>query len=656
MPPTKAGPSLVDQKVQKKAAPGGEAKAGDQHTIKGKVSRGAIIVQGRNARVEITQVYRDQTPSEAEQEELKGLRAAVLARGEEWREAVAKVEIHENPYHLLQPLECSESANLAGREASVASLLGKLAHQRAVFLTGEEGVGTSSLIRAGLIPELIARGDLPLYMEGSDEPLALSIRRSLVSSPDRFPNLSRRSLEDFLRLATAFLPKDRSLVVMIDDLQHFFAQPPEQQTGFMTEWEACIAPTGPRVRWLFCLPLDQIPNLDRFRPAVNPYADLNVLQRLDQSAARTAVLQPLEGRSIIVDEGVTGDILDRLGPLSINPAELQIVCHSFAIEDGSLREHWSLEDYRALGRADGILNRHLVTELDRFPVSDRQAAWRTLDILSAPHRERASEQWLQSQLASYGEQPANLSALLDRLHLNHLVSLQDGSYRLSSNLLVPRIQEWSQRQAALIEARQEAGRQLQDFRRSAMRGAAGGAVGFAIFRWAVGNPARDPLAIIFFTLLYATIGGLVGMLFAFIADIAAAAFRGPRRVMRLPVLGLAGAAVFALALSLFAYLGSGVDGPHFFYAGLLGGLWGSIAGAGAAWFMNARQGRFWMQLVTAILGALVLVLGNAWLQVLQSKGTLDLLALFLAAGVFTLAVIGSVALRKSSFEWEEGAR
>ena len=52
----------------------------------------------------------------------------------------------------------------------------------------------------------------------------------------------------------------------------------------------------------------------------------------------------------------------------------------------------------------------------------------------------------------------------------------------------------------------------------------------------------------------------------------------------------------------------------------------------------------------------MLVLGNAWLQVLQSKGTLDLLALFLAAGVFTLAVIGSVALRKSSFEWEEGAR
>jgi tRNA A-37 threonylcarbamoyl transferase component Bud32 len=100
--------------------------------------------------------------------------------------------VESNPFRGLRALTAAERDQCIGREGDVARLVELLGAQRVVVLLGPAGVGKSSLIEAGLLPELAA-------------PAASSGTRSRQHSPGYRPIVLRPGPQPFAALAAALL-------------------------------------------------------------------------------------------------------------------------------------------------------------------------------------------------------------------------------------------------------------------------------------------------------------------------------------------------------------------------------------------------------------------------------------------------------------------
>ena len=545
-----------------------------------------------------------------------------------------------NPYHLLEALDFDEQDQLAGRNTQIKELTGRLERSRFAFLVGENGIGKTSLLRAGLIPALAKAGHWPIWIEATGEPLDAAIKKRVLGSLNDFPALARRPLKDVLRLSAAFLPQESQLVLLLDNVEDFFRQPAEAQQTFADLWRECVNDAGLRARWLFST-VDVKHHLNRFQSGEkNPFGNLTALAPLDRAAAREAILAPAQSAGIRVDDALIESLLDDLGKEEVDPTRLQIVCHTLAGGNASLNTDLNLPAYEKLHRADGILLAYLDRAIRELAPDDRDPAWQILSFLESSNNRPLTAEWIGKELSVFGYRNLKTDSLLETLQRKHLVTFSEEGYRLASESMKLRIREWSEQEAVPRKIQKEAARQLEQLRNSALRGLLGGAVGFGAFRWIVGSLIRDPAAAIFLTLLYATVGSLIGLLLTFSIDVSSATFLKARQGMRYLIGGLGGAIAFGLALALFAYLSISSEDPlmSIFLAALEGGAWGLASGLVIAWGMNTSRPAWIFILSVSLAGGITLVLADSLLNVLTRSLPLQIAAgglvfpLFIAIG------------------------
>jgi hypothetical protein len=619
-------------------------KSGGNRNSIGRVSRGGIAIQGDYNEVQIqqiTQVFQTAPPSLEEEDELARLKKYVPQAMENLKAAMReKKPVGGNPYHLLEALDINEQEQLAGRATQVKELIGKLQSERFAFLVGENGIGKTSLLRAGLIPALARAGHWPLWIEATSEPLDTTIKKRVLGSLNDFPALARRPMKDVLRLSAAFLPQESFLVLLLDNVEEFFDQQVDAQQTFADQWMECVNDASLRARWLFST-VDVKHNLNRFQSGeINPFANLTALSPLDRAAASEAILIPARSADIHIEDGFLDALLDDLGNTEVDPTRLQIVCYTLAGGNGTLTREFSLPAYEKQKRADGIQQDYLDRAIHELSLNDREPAWQTLSFLeSANHNPRGVE-WIGMELSVFGYRNVKADSLLETLQRKHLVAFSEEGYRLASESMKPRIRQWSEQEAMPRKIQKEAARQLEQIRNSVLRGLIGGAIGLGAFRWIVGNPIKDLTAAIFLTLLYATVGGLIGLLLTFSVDIASATYLKVRLWVRYLIGGLGGAFAFGVALAIFVYLSIPSEEPFamMLLAALEGGVWGLITGLGIAWCMNTARPAWMVIAAVALAGGLTLTVTDRLLNLLVRSSPLQIAAgglvfpLFIAIG------------------------
>ncbi|MHC4446044.1 MAG: nSTAND1 domain-containing NTPase, partial [Planctomycetota bacterium] len=144
----------------------------------------------------------------------------------------------QNPFVGLRPFESRDSLYYFGRKEQTHALLKQLYTNRFVAVVGSSGCGKSSLVRAGLIPNLEAGflvqdrdlweiatfkpGDAPLYhlvaslasLTGSDSPDAVEILLETVH---------RRGAQALVELAqTTLKGEDSNLLIVVDQFEELF--------------------------------------------------------------------------------------------------------------------------------------------------------------------------------------------------------------------------------------------------------------------------------------------------------------------------------------------------------------------------------------------------------------------------------------------------
>lgn len=269
----------------------------------------------------------------------------------------------EQPYKLLDYYETEDAKLFFGRREEIGHLSALIHAHRLVVLYGASGVGKTSLLLAGVLPRLM-RAELPyetLYVRALEDP-AMVIRRAVRR---KFPEVDLPeigTLVDFLAATTQAL--GRALLIIFDQFEEFFIRlSAEFRAAFITELgEVHDARDVPvkivlslREDWLAAVSEieERIPEVFRTRLRLLP---------LTRAQATEAITAPVARLGVRYEPLLVERLLDDLSREGVMPPQLQLVCSALYARRGTTNLI-TLEMYRELGQARGVLQAYLAEEL-----------------------------------------------------------------------------------------------------------------------------------------------------------------------------------------------------------------------------------------------------------------------------------------------------
>jgi hypothetical protein len=344
-------------------------------------------------------------------------------RDADWR---GFLEETASPYKYLRPYTARDQALFKGRQAEIKRLVRMIGEQRQLIVCGRAGVGKTSLLAAGVIPQLMKYGALVIHLHEYTQPLEAAIREALASSADQLsvPLPDGASLPDLVRAVCG--ETQGTLVLVLDQFERLF-QPPfdvDNRAALVKSLVRALDAVEPEYLRLFVSmregALGQLGELDVGLPDVW-CLPIPVLP-LNRQQARTAIEAPLaELRypASFVGDLVPGRLvpdLDALTPEATNeimPAHLQIVCTELYRKACQRQPPHIDEDlYCALKGAQGIMACHVDNRLKTELAAQRSLAGQLMEAMAAPELGR----WVApDQLPRNGSSRQQVRAVLERL-------------------------------------------------------------------------------------------------------------------------------------------------------------------------------------------------------------------------------------------------
>lgn len=161
-----------------------------------------------------------------------------------------------NPYRGLEPYDTAHKDLFAGRAAVTAELVRKVEASALTIVTGASGTGKSSVVRAGLIPEMKDRGwTVPLPLRPGKVPLtslatwATGDGLAMGGDPKLELHTDSNRLASWCTDWAAANPKGKLLIV-IDQLEELVTLCPDdiERNAFLTAVAELVRKAGERVR------------------------------------------------------------------------------------------------------------------------------------------------------------------------------------------------------------------------------------------------------------------------------------------------------------------------------------------------------------------------------------------------------------------------
>jgi WD40 repeat protein len=333
-----------------------------------------------------------------------------------------------NPYKALLEFDIQDTALFYGRSTAIQELLAHLNRDQLTVLHAGSGAGKTSLLKAGIIPRLLADGHLPLYVRPYATPVHLAIKQALLVNLGDTPNLASMPLHDFLRRATALI-SGRQFVVIIDQFEELFTVQSEgDRKEFIDQLCSCLDDDLLPVRWIIALRDEWFGRLGTFRPSIrNPYANEFLLRPLSREEAVEVIAQPARRLHIRYEPALVDRLLDDLGKDEITPPHLQLVCSMlFDSLDGKSKITQAM--YDEAGQAKGILREHLYRVLSRdVPSELRAPARRLLEALVTSEKRRAlrTREDLTAELLAWNYPQPMIDQVLNQLIDSRLLRVEE---------------------------------------------------------------------------------------------------------------------------------------------------------------------------------------------------------------------------------------
>lgn len=279
----------------------------------------------------------------------------------------------DNPYKGLRAFTEADAINFFGRERLVNNLLERLQGDalisRFMAVIGPSGSGKSSVVRAGLLPQLrrgaVAASDDWFYVEMTPghhplEELEAALLRVAINPPASLLEQLRADTRGLVRAIKRVLPVDTEteLVLFIDQFEETFTQAEDEseRAHFLASLAEAANDPNCRLRLLLTLRADFFD-----RPLV--YAAFGqlvssasvVVLPLSHDELRDAIVRPAENAGLVLDLDLITQIIAEVGD---EPGTLPLLQYAltelFERRDG---RRLTVEAYAEIGGVTGALAR-----------------------------------------------------------------------------------------------------------------------------------------------------------------------------------------------------------------------------------------------------------------------------------------------------------
>jgi WD40 repeat protein len=346
-----------------------------------------------------------------------------------------------SPYRGLKKFESNNKDFFFGRDRLIATLIEVISQTNFILLLGASGSGKSSLVRAGIIPQLAEKlgSRFRDFTFTPDRNPFESLRISLISKGYKQSEVET-AFENFKSPLNqgihALKEKDSQWLIFIDQFEEVFTlcQDLEQRQKFIDNLVAIAKSNRQSVKIILAMRADF---LDRFSPYPNlskiAQQNIHLVSDMHPDELRQAIEQPAAHQGVIFEAGlveeIIRDIQGQAGSLPLLQYTLDLLWQHEDISDRTL----NIKTYRELGGVRGALQIHVDRIYQHLKPEEQKAVkqifLRLID-LNATEKEFDFAEKVVSRRA-------DLSEFNNQLVKNTLEQLID------SNLLVSNRQEQS---------------------------------------------------------------------------------------------------------------------------------------------------------------------------------------------------------------------
>lgn len=357
-----------------------------------------------------------------------------------------KVRKLKNPFRLLTSFTSRDSRMFAGRNRESQDVVERVIGGRLVMLIGESGVGKTSLVDAGVCPQLRGYRFDTARFSLQDKP-SESLRRSL-----ELPNESSQNERDILKLIEQRIKerKCRKLLIIGDHLEQLFTTNVDdpQDLEFLHMLGRVLNCDLPVV-FLFCIREDYLPelyNLSADLPELYRRENTYRLHRLSPENAIEALDRAASHAKYGLSEGLIRTIASDLveaGEGLVYPPYLQIAGNRLYasasprhIVNGTIPS--SL--YHSLGHVDRMVNDYFEGLLDGYSARERTTVAKILSLMVTDYHTKKRT----TQEEIYEEIPSSelTNKMLGRLINERVVKRSLGDYELIHDCLARKVIEF----------------------------------------------------------------------------------------------------------------------------------------------------------------------------------------------------------------------
>ncbi|MBC8470844.1 MAG: HEAT repeat domain-containing protein [Planctomycetes bacterium] len=294
------------------------------------------------------------------------------------KKAKGKTTYTENPFRFLEPFRRMDRQLFFGRDRQIRELTGLVCNSTILVLFGESGSGKTSLLNAGLIPELSDQHFLIVHCRCLDTPCDNIRREALrllekLAKPDELTNLgSTSNTAEFIRRLRILISQfEARMIIIVDQFEEAFTRAGIQQRNSLAEAVLSCShlDTSPgSLTILFSIREDYMGSLWEWshKNALSEvWGNTYRISRLNTHDAKDAIMKPFAfaGKTLrkILGDKLVAD-LERIGDNRVYPPYVQIICGTLFDEVGSAKEI-TLEIYDSIGKAEGIIGDYLDSKL-----------------------------------------------------------------------------------------------------------------------------------------------------------------------------------------------------------------------------------------------------------------------------------------------------